>query len=78
MSRTRWFGIVAPAGTPKEVIDKVYRDTKKALEAPDLREKLAAQGLAPVANTPDEMAKALKEESALWARVVAERRIKVQ
>jgi tripartite-type tricarboxylate transporter receptor subunit TctC len=73
-----WFGIVAPAGTPKEVIDKVYRDTKKALEAPDLREKLAAQGLAPVANTPDEMAKALKEESALWARVVAERRIKVQ
>jgi tripartite-type tricarboxylate transporter receptor subunit TctC len=73
-----WFGIVAPTGTPKEVIDKVYRDTKKALEAPDLREKLAAQGLAPVANTPQEMARALKEESALWARVVAERKIKVQ
>jgi len=73
-----WFGIVAPAGTPKEIVDQVYRDTKKALEAPDLREKLAAQGLEPVANTPEEMAKALKEESALWAKVVAERKIKVQ
>jgi len=73
-----WFGIVAPAGTPKDVIDKVYRDTKKALEASDLRGRLYVQGLAPVGNTPAEMARAMKEESALWARVVKERNIKVQ
>jgi tripartite-type tricarboxylate transporter receptor subunit TctC len=73
-----WFGIVAPTGTPKEVIDKVYRDTKKALEASDLRGRLFVQGLAPVANSPQEFGKAMKEETALWARVVKERNIKVQ
>jgi tripartite-type tricarboxylate transporter receptor subunit TctC len=73
-----WFGIVAPAGTPKAIVDKVYRDTKKALEAPDLRGRLFVQGLAPVASSPEEFASAMKEETALWARVVRERNIKVQ
>jgi tripartite-type tricarboxylate transporter receptor subunit TctC len=73
-----WFGIVAPTGTPKEIIDKVYRDTKKALEASDLRARLYVQGLAPVGNTPAEMGKAMKEETALWAKVVKERNIRVQ
>ena len=75
---TGWFGIVAPAGTPKPVVDKVYRDTKKALEASDLKARLYVQGLAPVGNTPQEMGQELKEESALWAKVVKERNIKVQ
>ena len=75
---TGWFGIVAPTGTPKDIIQKVYRDTRKALEASDLRGRLYVQGLAPVGNTPEEMAKAMKEESALWARVVRERNIRVQ
>jgi tripartite-type tricarboxylate transporter receptor subunit TctC len=75
---TGWFGIVAPTGTPREVIQKVYQDTKKALEASDLRGRLYVQGLAPVGNTPEEMAKALKEETALWARVVRERKISVK
>jgi tripartite-type tricarboxylate transporter receptor subunit TctC len=73
-----WFGIVAPTGTPREIIQKVYRDTKKALEASDLRGRLFVQGLAPVGNTPEEMGKAMKEESALWARVVRERKIQVK
>jgi tripartite-type tricarboxylate transporter receptor subunit TctC len=73
-----WFGIVAPTGTPKEIVTKVYQDTKKALEASDLRGRLYVQGLAPVGNTPEEMARAMKEESALWARVVRERKISVQ
>jgi tripartite-type tricarboxylate transporter receptor subunit TctC len=75
---TGWFGIVAPTGTPREVIDKVYRDTKKALESTDMKARLYVQGLAPVGDTPDEMARAMKEESALWARVVRERKIKVE
>lgn len=73
-----WFGIVAPTGTPKEVVNKVYRDTKRALEASDLKARLFVQGLAPVANSPEEFGKAMKEETALWARVVRERRIQVQ
>jgi tripartite-type tricarboxylate transporter receptor subunit TctC len=56
----------------------VYVDTKKALEASDLRGRLYVQGLAPVGNTPEEMAREMKEESALWARVVKERKIEVK
>ena len=73
-----WFGIVAPTGTPNEVIQKVYRDTKQALSDTRLKARLYAQGLAPVANTPAEMAKAMKEETALWAKVVKERKISVK
>src|SRR3989454_1433847 len=69
-----WFGIVAPAGTPKEIIRKVYQDTRKALEASDLRGRLYVQGLSPVGNTPEEFARAIKEETALWAKVVRERK----
>jgi tripartite-type tricarboxylate transporter receptor subunit TctC len=75
---TGWFGIVAPTGTPKEIVQKVYRDTRKALEASDLRGRLFVQGLAPVGNTPEQMATEMKEESALWARVVKERKIQVK
>jgi tripartite-type tricarboxylate transporter receptor subunit TctC len=75
---TGWFGIVAPTGTPEAVVQKIYRDTKKALEATDLRGRLYVQGLAPVGNSPAEMAKAMKEETALWARVVRERNIHVR
>jgi succinate dehydrogenase cytochrome b556 subunit len=75
---TGWFGIVAPTGTPKEIIQKVYQDTKKALESTDMKARLYVQGLAPVGNTPDEMGRAMKEETALWARVVRERKIKVE
>ncbi len=75
---TGWFGIVAPTGTPKEIVDKVYRDTKKALESTELKARLYVQGLTPVGNTPDEMGREMKEESALWSRVVKERRITVQ
>ncbi len=75
---TGWFGIVAPAGTPKDIVQKVYRDTKKALEATDLKARLYVQGLAPVGNSPEEMGKAMKEETALWAKVVKERKIQVK
>ena len=73
-----WFGIVAPTGTPQEIIQKVYRDTKQALQDSRMKARLYAQGLAPVGNTPEEMAKALKEETALWAKVVRERKIQVK
>jgi tripartite-type tricarboxylate transporter receptor subunit TctC len=75
---TGWFGIVAPTGTPEDVIQKVYRDTKKALEDTRLKARLYTQGLAPVGNTPAEMGKAMKEETALWAKVVKERKISVK
>ena len=73
-----WFGIVAPTGTPKEIIDKVYQDSKKALGSTEMKARFYVLGLAPVGNTPEEMGRAMKEESALWARVVRERKISVK
>jgi tripartite-type tricarboxylate transporter receptor subunit TctC len=75
---TGWFGIVAPTGTPKDIVQKIYVDTRKALEATDLKARLYVQGLAPVGNTPEQMARDMKEETALWARVVKERQIRVK
>lgn len=75
---TGWFGIVAPAGTPPEVVQKVYQDTKKALEDTQMKARFYAQGLAPVGNSPVQLAKELKEETALWAKVVKERKISVK
>ena len=73
-----WFGIVAPTGTPKEIIDKVYRDTKTALDTTEMKARFYVQGLAPVGNTPEEFGKAMKAETQLWARVVKERKIQVK
>lgn len=73
-----WFGIVAPTGTPKEIIQKVYQDTKKALQSSEMKARFYVQGLAPVGDTPEEMGRAMKEESQLWARVVRERKIQVK
>lgn len=75
---TGWFGIVAPTGTPNDIIQKVYRDTKKALESSRLKARFYVQGLAPVGDTPAAMGRAMKEESQLWARVVRERKIVVK
>jgi tripartite-type tricarboxylate transporter receptor subunit TctC len=68
-----WFGLMAPAGTPREVIDRVHRDSAKILLSEEFRGKLAQQGMAPVANSPAEFAAAIREESTRWARVIRER-----
>jgi tripartite-type tricarboxylate transporter receptor subunit TctC len=73
-----WFGIVAPAGTPKPIIDKIYRDTRQALQDQQMRARFSAQGLEPVGNSPEEMGKAMREETKLWARVVKQRNIHVK
>jgi len=75
---TGWFGIVAPKGTPPEIVQKVYQDTKKALEDTTMKGRFYAQGLAPVGNSPEQLARELKEETALWAKVVKERKISVK
>jgi tripartite-type tricarboxylate transporter receptor subunit TctC len=75
---TGWFGIVAPTGTPKEIVQKVYEDTRKTILSTEMKARFYAQGLAPVGNSPAEFAQAMKTESQLWAKVVAERKIQVK
>ena len=72
-----WFGLMAPAGTPPAVIDKVYRDTAKVLASSDIRKRFDDIGMAPVGNRPEEFGKAIKEESVRWARIIRERKLGV-
>src|SRR5260370_12061337 len=58
-----WFGLMAPAGTPKDVIDRVYRDSAKALQSDDFRPRPAQQGMLPLANSPSHFAAALRHDS---------------
>jgi tripartite-type tricarboxylate transporter receptor subunit TctC len=72
-----WFGLMAPAATPKEVVDKVYRDTAKILDSTEMRARFYVLGMVPVGNTPAQFADAIRKESARWAKVVRERKIVV-
>jgi tripartite-type tricarboxylate transporter receptor subunit TctC len=65
-----WFGILAPAGTPKDVVNKLQQEITKALASPAVKEKLIAQGADPVGNTPEQFAAHIKAETDKWAKVV--------
>ena len=73
-----WFGLFAPAGTSKDIIDKIQRDSAKALRTDDMKKRLLDVGMVPVANTPSQLADAIRVESANWAKVVRERKIQPQ
>ena len=72
---TGWFGLLAPAGTPPAVLEKVQRDSLKVLAATDTKARLYVQGMTPVGNTPAEFAKAMDDESQHWATVVKNRKL---
>lgn len=71
-----WFGLVAPAGTPSHIVQKIYRDTKTALDDPQFRARFAAMGLTPIGDTPEEMAQALRRESERYAAVAKARKLR--
>jgi tripartite-type tricarboxylate transporter receptor subunit TctC len=65
-----WYALLAPAGTPREVVRALSEATVRAARSPDLKQKLVEQGTDPVGNTPEEFARLLKDEVARWAEVV--------
>jgi tripartite-type tricarboxylate transporter receptor subunit TctC len=69
-------GIVAPAGTPKEIIDRWRNDIVKMVAMPEVKQRLETLGFAPVANTPDEFGQRIKAEIARWGKVVQDAGIK--
>jgi tripartite-type tricarboxylate transporter receptor subunit TctC len=72
---TSWYGIVAPAGTPSQVIDRLHSEMTKALNEPDVREKLAGLGAEPVGNTPAEFTATIRSETAKWSKIVKDAKI---
>lgn len=65
-----WFGLLAPAGTPPEIVDRVQQETAKALATPALKERLLAQGAIPSGMKPAEFAAYIAAETKKWAQVV--------
>jgi tripartite-type tricarboxylate transporter receptor subunit TctC len=65
-----WFGLLAPAGTPKDVVDRVQQETAKALATPAMKERLLAQGAIPSGMSSAEFSRLIADETAKWAKVV--------
>ena len=72
-----WYGLVAPAKTPKEIIDKLYAASVKAVNAPAIKEKLSQQGADPVANTPTEFTADIRKEYDKMKAIVVKKGIKL-
>jgi tripartite-type tricarboxylate transporter receptor subunit TctC len=64
-----WCGIIAPAGVPRPILEKVSRDVAQALQTPALQERLAKQGITPVTNTPEEFDRIIRGDAARYADV---------
>ncbi len=71
-------GIVAPAGTPKEIVDLLSREIAKSVTRPEIKERLAVLGFKGVANTPEEFAARIKVEIAKWGKVVHDANLRIE
>lgn len=75
---TQWFGVLAPAATPRAIIERLYQEVSRALRAPEVKERLNAEGAEVVASTPEEFAGYIKSETEKWTRVIKAAGIKPQ
>jgi tripartite-type tricarboxylate transporter receptor subunit TctC len=73
-----WFGSVAPAGTPREIIQRLNQETRNALALPDVRQRAIDSGTEPLTTTPEEFAAYIREETKKWGEVVKAANIKLQ
>jgi tripartite-type tricarboxylate transporter receptor subunit TctC len=67
-----WFGLLAPAGTPKAIVARINKELNAALASPDMRSRIAAQGADVAGGTPEEFARLIQSDLAKWAKVVKE------
>ena len=72
-----WYGLMAPAGTPKEIVQLLQRETANALRLPDVVDRLKQFGLDPVGNTPEEHAAQLRADLERWGKVARAAKIKI-
>jgi tripartite-type tricarboxylate transporter receptor subunit TctC len=73
-----YYGLLAPAGTPRPIIDKLHAELVKIIRSSESVERLASVGAMPVANTPEQFAEALRLDVAKWAKVIKEHGIKAE
>ena len=73
-----WQALVAPAGTPKPIIDRLNAEVAKVLKTPEMKEKMTGLGTDVVANSPEQFAQYLREETAKWSKIVKDAGIKLE
>ncbi len=73
-----WQGLVAPAATPKAIIDKLNAELARVLKTPEMREKMFGLGTEVVANTPEQFAQYIRDETAKWSKIVKAAGIKLE
>jgi tripartite-type tricarboxylate transporter receptor subunit TctC len=73
-----WQGVLVPAGTPKPIVDLLHRALVRMVAEPEVKERFAALGFEPVANSPDEFAAQVKSEIAKWGKVIHDADIKAE
>ena len=73
-----WAGLIVPAGTPKEIVDRLSAEAKKALDDPALKAKLVDQGIVAVGSTPEDFRAFVIEEIARWKTVITDAGIKIE
>jgi len=71
-----WYGLLAPAGTPAPIVARLSAEVTKIVRAPEMRDKLAAQGAEAAGGTPEEFAAVIRADTVLWTRVIREAGIK--
>ena len=74
---TAWFGLMAPAGTPKPIIDKLHAETVKVLAQPEVKARLEGLGVQLVGNTPEQFVEIAKKELPMWGKVIKDAGIKM-
>jgi tripartite-type tricarboxylate transporter receptor subunit TctC len=73
-----WYGILAPAGTPREIVNRLNSEIHKALASADLKQRLAAAGVEPLVSSPEQFAEFIKSEIVRYAKVVKDAGIKIE
>ncbi|MGE0559878.1 MAG: Bug family tripartite tricarboxylate transporter substrate binding protein [Burkholderiales bacterium] len=72
-----WFGIMAPAGTPKAIVTRLNTEVNKAFAAPEVRKAYAAEGIDPAGGTPEDIARSIREGMAKWGKLVRDLGLKL-
>ena len=73
-----WYGLFAPAATPRDIVLRLNADLNRILQAPDVRERLSALGVEPIGGTPEQFAETIRVDTARWAKVVSDAGIRIE
>jgi tripartite-type tricarboxylate transporter receptor subunit TctC len=65
-----WYGVIAPAGTPRAIVARLNNEIVKVLALPEVKDRLVTQGIDPIGNTPEQFAAYIRSEIVKWAKII--------